>query len=70
MPKLKLPDLLDFGPVWCRPRDLAWFEEKCLARAYILGTRAWVFVTHSLKKTFYHQRSQTQVLIRAEHITK
>lgn len=31
---------------------------------------AWSFVPHSLKETFYHQKSQTQMPAGAEHITK
>lgn len=45
-------------------------EEKCLAQASILGPGAWSFVPYSLKKTFYHWRSQIQMPIGTEHITQ
>lgn len=71
-PDTPVPELHDHG-LWGTPSAVVacssnWSEEKCLAQAYIPGTGAYSFVTHSLRKI--RRFSQTQMPTGAEHITK
>lgn len=60
---------LDFGAHLLLACSSNWYEENP-AQAYILGTAAWSFGTHSLEKIFDHQKSQTQMPTGAEHISR
>lgn len=56
-------------PIYCWPVVLPALRRRAWPRLTSLAG-AWSFVPHSLKKTFYNQKSQTQMPAGAEHITK